>query len=256
MKINSLAVGGFDGVHLAHQKLFEKLSNGGVLIIEKNSSLTPKKARCEYIKHPCFFYNLDEIKHLTKDEFIKKLKNDFPHLKKIVVGYDFKFGKNRQGNPESFKSEFEVEVVDEIKIDNISIHSSTIREYLKNGEIKTANKLLNHTYKIKGTQIKGQGLGKKEFVPTINLDIKKYFIPKEGVYKTTTNNKKSITFIGKRASTDNKFAIETHFLEDFKESEIYEVEFLEFIRENRKFNSFEELKKQILKDIELAKKRH
>lgn len=254
MKIDSLAIGGFDGVHLAHQKLFEKLShNGAVLIIEKNSSITPKKARCEYIKQSCFFYYLDDIKHLTKDEFIEKLKADFPHLKKIVVGYDFMFGKNRQGSPESFKKYFDVVIVNEIKIDEISVHSSVIREYLKNGNIEKATKFLNHPYKIKGLQIKGQGLGKKEFVPTINLEIKDYLIPKAGVYKTKTNGKKSISFIGKRESTDNKFAIETHLLENFDNYDKYEIEFVEFIRENRKFNNFEELKKQILLDIEKAK---
>jgi riboflavin kinase/FMN adenylyltransferase len=165
------------------------------------------------------------------------------------------FGKNRQGKPESFKEYFDVEVIEEVKLNNISVHSTIIKENIKSGYIKEATKLLNHTYKIKGSQIKGQGIGKKEFVPTINLDTKEYLLPKEGVYKTNTNGKKSISFIGKRASTDNNFAIETHFLEEFDESEIYEIEFLEFVRENRKFNSFEELKKQIFIDIENVKNR-
>jgi riboflavin kinase/FMN adenylyltransferase len=246
-KLN-LAIGGFDGVHLAHQKLIS-LSDE-VLIIEKNSSLTPHKERCSYIKKPCHFYYLDDIKHLTYLEFIEKIKIFNPS--NIVVGYDFRFGKNRLGGIKELQKYFNVIVIDEIKIDNIGVHSKIIREFIKNGKIQKANKFLNHTYKIKAIQIKGQGIGKEKLLPTINLKpIYNYVIPKYGVYLTLINKLPSITFIGIR-STDNNFSIETHILNNCIQKEIYEIEFIDFLRENKKFNSIDELKKVIITDKQKA----
>lgn len=257
--VSELAIGSFDGMHLAHQKLIEELSeNGAILFIEHNrGNLTPNEYRCRVIDKACFSYDLSDIKGLSGEEFIDKLKSDFVNLKKIVVGYDFGFGKNRGHDVNDLKKMFhgEVEVISEVKIDNISIHSSTIREILLRGDIKLANRLLNRSYKIVGTKVKGQGIGKKELVPTINLKVKKFLLPKSGIYATKTiiNDTlfDSVTFIGHRVSTDNSFAVETHILDrdiEFNDGEV-EIIFLEFIRENKKFNSIDELKKQIEIDI-------
>ena len=244
-----LAIGGFDGIHFAHQKLLNQSDE--VLIIEKNSSLTPYHTRCDYTDKKCHFYNLDEIKHLSYLEFISKLKSEF-NPKEIVVGYDFKFGKNRLGTPENLKKEFKVTIIDEIKLDNIAVHSKIIREYLKNGNIKKSNKFLNHTYTIKASQIKGQGIGKEKLLATINFKpIFNYTIPKNGVYLTLINKVPSLTFIGIR-STDNNFSIESHLLDNFEHSNIYKIEFIEFLRENKKFNSLDELKKAIISDKQKA----
>jgi len=244
-----LAIGGFDGMHYAHQKLFS-LSDE-ILIIEKHSTLTPFNTRCDYTNLKCHFYNLDEIKHLTYLEFIEKLKKEF-NPSTIVVGYDFKFGKNRIGSPENLKEHFNVIVIPEIKLDNIGVHSRIIREFIKNGKIKKANRFLNHTYKIKATQIKGQGIGKEKLLPTINLKlIYNYTIPKNGVYLTLLNKKPSITFIGNR-STDNNFSIETHILKDYSETNNFNLEFIEFLRDTKKFDNINELKKAIITDKEKA----
>jgi len=244
-----LAIGGFDGVHFAHQKLISLADE--VLIIEKNSSLTPYKERCEYINKSCHFYHLDEIKHLTYLEFIQKLKTEL-NPTTIVIGYDFRFGKDRKGGIKELKQHFEVIVIDEIKIDNIGVHSNIIRNFIKNGNIKKATKFLNHLYKIKATQIKGQGIGKKQLLPTINLKpIYNYTIPKNGVYLTLINKIPSLTFIGIR-STDNNFSIETHILNNCIQKQIYEIEFIDFLRENQKFNSIDELKKAIITDKQKA----
>jgi len=244
-----LAIGGFDGMHYAHQQLFKQSDE--ILVIEKNSSLTPFKTRCVYTNLPCHFYNLDEIKHLTHLEFIEKLKKEF-NPSTIVIGYDFRFGKNRKGSPEILKQYFNVIIVDEIQIDNIGVHSKIIREFLKNGFIKKANKFLNHLYKIKATQIKGQGIGKNELLATINLKpIYNYTIPRDGVYLTLLNKYPSITFIGTR-STDNNFSIETHILREYQENQNFELEFLDFLRETKKFNNILELKKAIITDKEKA----
>lgn len=262
--ITSIAIGGFDGMHIAHQELFKKLdNNGAILSIESGfANLTPKRYRQEYSIFPIYYYMLEHIKHLEGSEFIKLLKEEFPNLKKIVVGYDFCFGKNRKYSTTELKKLFigEVIVINEIKKDNIPIHSRTIRNYIKNDDIKTANKLLGKEYKIYGKQIKGQGLGSKNFVPTINLFVENFLLPKEGVYitKTILNNIEynSITFLGHRATTDGSYAVETHILNNDITNNDYniQIKFFEKVRDNKKFESFDKLKKQIDEDIQKAKK--
>lgn len=262
--ITSIAIGGFDGMHYAHQELFNKLDeHGAILSIESGySNLTPKSHRQEYSIYPIYYYVLDNIKHLEGDEFLKLLKEEYPSLKKIIVGFDFCFGKNRKYSVKQLKELFngEVIIVDEIKLGSISVHSRIIREYISNGNIQTANKLLAKEYKIYGKQIKGQGLGSKNFVPTINLKVDDFLLPKEGVYITRTilNEKEypSVTFLGHRITTDGSFAIETHILDEDIINKKYniEIKFIDKIRDNKKFDSFEELKNKIEQDILESKK--
>ena len=261
--ITSIAIGGFDGMHVAHQELFKNLDeNGAIVSIESGfANLTPKVYRQEYSSYPIYYYVLDNIKHLEGDQFIKLLNEEFPNLKKIVVGYDFCFGKNRRYCIEKLKELFHgnVKIIDEIKIDDIAVHSRVIREYLKDGEIEIANKLLGKEYKIYGHQIKGQGLGTKSFVPTINLKVNEFLLPKEGVYitKTILNEIEynSVTFLGHRVTTDGSYAVETHILDENIINDTYtiQIKFIKKIRDNLKFDSFDELKNQIDKDIETTK---
>ena len=262
--IDTIAIGGFDGMHIAHQELFKNLGkNGAIVCIETGyANLTPKSYRQEYTNYPIYYYILENIKKLEGIEFVKLLKEEFTSLKKIVIGFDFCFGKNRKYCIDELKKIFdgEVVVISEIKFDNYPIHSRHIREFLKDANIKMANAFLGKNYKIYGNIVSGQGLGKSDFVATINLKVKDFLIPKDGVYITKTNidenSYNSISFIGNRKTTDNIFAIETHILEDFKEAinPKISIEFIDFIRENRKFDNFLELKNQILKDIDIAKK--
>jgi len=271
--ITSLSIGGFDGMHIAHQKLLNKLDkNGAIIVIQtKYQNLTPKKNRQKYTNSTCYYYNLKDIQHLDGKEFINVLVKRFKNLKKIVVGFDFKFGKNAKYQASDLKAIFkkEVVIVDEIKLNNISIHSKIIREKLTKGNIKIANEMLGRYYSIQGKAIKGLGIGNKEFVPTINIKCKKYLIPKNGVWLTLCkikNAKKygyknikyySITFIGHRATIDNSFAIETHIISlqntFFKAPKKITISFIDFLRDNKKFSSYEELKKQIELDIYKAK---
>ena len=261
--ITSIAIGGFDGMHIAHQELFKKLDdNGAIVSIESGyANLTPKRYRQEYSIYPIYYYVLENIRHLEGNEFIKLLKEEFPNLKKIVVGFDFCFGKNRRYCTQKLKELFngDVLVIDEIKIDDIPVHTRIIREYLKDGDIKTANKLLGKEYKIYGQQITGQGLGAKNFVPTINLRVDEFLLPKEGVYvtKTVLDNIEynSITFLGHRVTTDGSYAVETHIIDEDIKNNNYctQIKFYEKIRDNKKFDSFEELKNQIFDDIKLAR---
>ena len=255
-RIKSIAIGSFDGVHLAHQALIKEVE--AVVIIERNmATITHGYKRVEYIKKPSFFYHFEEIKLLSAKDFIDKIQEDFPKLEKIVVGYDFAFGYKKEGDITILKSLFkkEVVVVKEIKYNGVSVHSCTIREKISKGHISMANRLLNRNYKIIGRVIKGQGIGRRELVPTINIDVQNYILPKEGVYATKTliNNiwLDSISFLGHRVTTDGSFAVETHILNRNieKVQDTIEIEFIDFIRSNKKFNTLFDLKEQIEKDI-------
>ena len=258
--IKSIAIGSFDGIHIAHRMLIDKVD--ALVIIERNGGyLTPGYKRSLYTSKICCFYHFDVIKTLTPEEFVHKLQVDFPSLETIVVGYDFHFGKNKAGNAERLEALFEGEVViiDEVSFEGIPVHSRTIKVYLREGNITMANKLLGRIHSIEGEVVKGQGLGKKELVPTINLNVKEYQLPLEGVYATRTQIDgqwfNSVSFLGHRVTTDDSYAVETHILDQ----EIGEVrgrvslQFIDFIRENKKFDSLEALRAQIQDDIDYAK---
>lgn len=258
-KIKSITIGSFDGLHIGHQALISQAD--AVVIIERNSGyLTPGHKRSEFTDKPCYFYHFEKIKSLTPDEFINRLKVDFPMLCKIVIGYDFHFGKNKAGNAQMLKdqSDLEIVIVDEVSIDGIAVHSRTIKEYLSNGNIELANRLLGRRYHIEGEVIPGQGLGKKELVPTLNLKTEHYHLPLEGVYATKSKIVgewlPSVSFLGHRMSTDGSFAIETHILSGdvgLVDGNI-EIEFVAWIRENRTFGGLDDLREAILEDIETA----
>jgi len=259
-KITSIAIGSFDGIHLAHQALLHQVE--AVVVIERNSGyLTRGYRRTHFTNRVCFFYHFDKIKSLSPEAFLQKLQSDFPHLKKIVVGYDFHFGKEKLGNVQTLQTlyEGEVEIIKEISIEGISVHSRTIKTYLKEGNIQKANLLLGREYLIEGEIIKGQGLGKKELFPTLNLEVKGYQLPLNGVYASRTLIKgkwfDSISFLGHRVSTDGLYAIETHILDKQIGQLRGEValKFVAFIRENKKFSNLEALKAQIEIDISKAK---
>ena len=256
--IDTVAIGSFDGIHLGHMQLVNRLGdNGALFVIDKDhANLTPGLKRSEYSKHPCMYYHFLKVKNLTGEEFIKLLKKEFINLKKIVVGYDFTFGKKRSCNAEDLKTIFdgEVEIVDEFLYDGISVHSSVIRELLKSNEVDRANKFFGREYSINGKVIKGQGLGKEELYPTVNIEVKDYIFPSDGVYASRTKIGSkvydSVSFVGVRVSTDGNFSIETHVLD--KEIEVLdeaEIFFVHYLRENKKFDNLKDLKLQIAKDI-------
>lgn len=260
--ILSLCIGKFDGMHLGHQALFSKLDakDGGVLRISHDSLplITPEIENL--LEYSIYEVKLHKIKDFACVEFAIFLKKNFPNLQRIIVGYDFRFGKDRSYSPKDLEEFFEVCVIGEVKLDGIAVHKQSIVQSLKDGDIKMANAMLGRKYEIKGEVIKGQGRGAKECVPTINLRIRDYLLPKSGVYATWSEIKgvkyKSVSFIGHRLSSDGEFAVETHFLDHCithapKEAKIY---FVEFLRENRKFDSLSLLKEQIQKDILNAKR--
>lgn len=263
--IKAIAIGGFDGMHIAHQALFNELGNSGAIVVIETgyANMTPKKHRERFTDYPVFYLELDDIRHLNGKEFVHFLQANFTDLEKIVVGYDFHFGKDRCYSYADLRDMFsgEVVVVDEVMHKDDSVHSHKIRAKLQAGDIKGANEFLGHNYTIEGRVIKGQGIGKKELVATINIEADDFLIPKEGVYTTLTRIDReehlhpSVSFVGHRVSTDGSFSIESHLLD----GEVVcvskaDIHFVSFIRENEKFDSLESLKKAIKKDIAKASK--
>jgi riboflavin kinase/FMN adenylyltransferase len=262
---NAIAIGGFDGMHNGHQKLFAELGNDGCIVVIETgyANLTPKKERENFSTYPILYLELNEIRHLDGKEFLIFLKEKFPKLQKIVVGYDFHFGKNRKYSFKDLANMFngEVKIIEEVTLHNDSIHSHKIRQKISIGDIKGANAFLGHNYTIRGDIVCGQGIGKKELVATINIETKKFLTPCEGVYATLTriddeeHYHPSVSFVGHRVTTDGSFAIESHILDgEVTCDKRASISFISFIRNNKKFDSLSKLKEAIKKDIFLAKK--
>ncbi len=261
----AIAIGGFDGMHIGHQHLFEALGEEGtVVVIETGyANLTPKEERENFTHLPILYFELDDIRHLDGEGFIALLKEKFVKLQKIVVGYDFHFGKDRKYSFSDLNTLFdgEVVVIDEVTYHGDSVHSHKIRAKLQIGDIKGANAFLGHNYTIKGDMVAGQGIGKKELVATVNIEAKKFLTPKEGVYATLTriddeeHYHPSVSFVGHRVTTDGSFAVESHILDgEIVCERKASISFVSFIRNNKKFDSLDELKKAIKNDIAIASK--
>ena len=262
-KTTSIAIGGFDGMHVGHQALFRELDEHGTIVVIETgyANLTPARHREKFTDKNIFYFQLEEIRHLDGEGFVGLLLEKFPLLEKIVIGYDFHFGKDRRYSFEDLKTLFhgEVVVVAEVKHRNDSVHSHKIRAKLQLGDVKGANEFLGHNYTIAGELIKGQGLGAKELVATINIKAPEFLLPKEGVYVTLTriDNEEhfhpSVSFIGHRVTTDGTFAIESHILDgEVLCQERADIRFISFLRDNEKFESLEALKSVIKKDIAQA----
>lgn len=263
-KIEELAIGKFDGMHLAHQRILEKLGkNAGVLVIAHNKSeyLCSPDLKKKLIRYEIFELLLDEIRGFSGEDFVRFLKKKFPKLKRLVVGYDFCFGKNRACDCYDLQNFFEgsVEIVPEILYNGFSVHAQKIQEILKEtGDVRFVNTLLGRIYQVEGKIIKGQGIGKKMLYPTLNLDVQGYVLPKSGVYACFLGEKKVFcaTFIGTR-STDSCFSVEVHvlgeFKEEYQETGYIDLYFVDRVRDVKHFANLQDLKKQITQDIQSVK---
>ncbi len=270
-----VAIGNFDGLHLGHKKLIERLKYIAkvnnleplVYIIERHyvaERILTKKQKVDILKDMgiCNIYFEDfteEFKSMRKDEFINKVLKDKFNVKAVVSSHDFRFGKDREGDVDYLKKFFNVEVVE--KIDGIS--STNVRKLLRDGNVKEANKLLGREFSLLGTVVVGLKIGGTIGFKTANMKIdNETILPSNGVYKTKTcyNDKiyDSITNIGYNPTISSlKYkSIETNIF-DFNEN-IYgkdiEVYFLDKIRDEKKFKDVNELVSQIEKDIKKVRK--
>ena len=289
--LSVLTIGTFDGVHIGHQKLIERLNQIKSQDFERSMILT-------FYPHPRMVldhsndikmlttmdekvyllekFGLDDliIEPFTKEfsrlsalDFVRNILVNQLNIKKLVIGYDHHFGKNREGNFEQLSEYgelygFKVEEITAQEIENVSVSSTKIRKALENGEMEKANKYLGYNYLLTGKIIKGQGIGRKINFPTINLHIAEDYklIPNKGVYVVRANfNKKSsfgIMNIGFRPTVGGKGqTIEIHLL-DFKD-DLYgsqmQIEVLTRLRDEKKFESIDDLAKQISKDEKSAR---
>lgn len=284
----AVALGNFDGVHIGHryliQKMIEKANKkelkSSVLLFKnhtknaltkKNNNdfniITSNDQKISILKDLGveIVYTLSfnkSTRRLTREEFIEKIIIRKLNSKMVTVGFDYKFGYKAKGDSHYLKEigskkDFFVNIINPIYLEENVVSSTIIRELIKTGNVKKANKFLGSSYKIEGIVVEGKKRGRKLGFPTANIKLNNnYILPKLGVYKTNTslNNKKhsSITNIGYNPTfKDNKFKIETHIL-NFN-GHIYgktiEVEFIDFLREDIEFDTIEELINQIEKDI-------
>ena len=284
----ALTIGNFDGIHLGHKKILIKLNLEAKKRGLKTALLTfePHPAKIFGKDSQNRIYNLSEkvrilkleglidflfIIHFNKDlinlpadNFLRDILLKNINMKYILVGYDFCFGKDRKGNikfleDESKKLNFKFEQISEQKFDNKTYSSSLVRKFIKNGQIKEVNNILARKFSISGLIIKGRGIARQIGYPTANIIPKKYQIyPKYGVYKVEISIEGDdflpaiLNFGIKPTITDeNKAIFEIHILNFNKD--IYgkrvRVRFLDFIREERRFDDIEALKGQIKNDI-------
>jgi len=200
---------------------------------------------------------------VSAEEYIKNILIDRLKVKKVVIGHDFTFAKNKEGNIEvlkqlSKKYNFDVIVVSPIEVENIRVSSTYIRNLLQNGEVDKIEKFLGRIYNVCGEVVPCRQLGRTLGFPTANTSISKDIIlPKIGIYRTKVRvgNRyfDGATNVGYNPTVENKgFSVET-FILDFNES-IYNqdicIYFIERIRNEEKFNSLDELKQQLKKDVE------
>ena len=284
-----LTIGTFDGVHLGHRKIIDRLHdlaktiNGesviftfdphprkvvapGETTLRLLTTLEEKIVLFEQsgIDHLIIYPFTPEFSKLTYEEFVEQVLVDQIHTKFLVVGYDHKFGKNRQGDFEFLKKcadrhEFQIEKLDVLLMNESHISSTKIREAIQKGDFEMANAFLGYPFTLHGTVVEGQKLGRKIQFPTANIQASdpEKIIPGYGVYavKITVMNQtfQGMLNIGSRPTVNNNAdnrSIEVHIF-DF-ESDIYgepiELVFFKKLREEQKFSSIDALKNQLSKD--------
>ena len=280
-QITSLAIGKFDGIHLGHRKLLELLGDrGAVLIIDKaieqnlishnlsvqnQGFLTSLQDRLDQLPN-AYVVEFASVAHMSGEEFVSTLLESLPSLETIIVGYDFRFGRDRLCGADDLRHLCEIRqssqgraiqaiIVPKVCYGEIPLHASVIKDFVRHGDIAVANAMLGWHYTITGDVIRGQGIASKELFPTINIRTQGYVLPASGVYATRVDGKMAVSFFGHRVSTDGVYAIESHIID----SEIAQVperltiQMYKKIRENRHFDSLQELKAQIECDIKQAR---
>jgi riboflavin kinase/FMN adenylyltransferase len=281
-----VTIGTFDGVHLGHKKILEK-------IVENAHSQNCESLVLTFFPHPRTILQADsEMKQLntlaektnllsalgidnlvihpfdaafsrlTAEEFVKQVLVDTFKIKKIIIGHDHRFGRNRTANIDDLiefgnKFGFEVEEISAKEINEVSISSTKIRNALTEGNIELANNYLGYYYSLTGIVSKGKQLGRTIGFPTANIKIVEEYklIPQNGVY-IVQSNLDGIMYhgmmnIGTRPTVDGTTqTIEIHFFDFQKElyNQKITISLLHRIRSEQKFESVDALKKQLDKD--------
>ena len=283
----AITIGNFDGVHKGHRQIMRRvraiaLEHGwksAVLTFDPHPSklvapdraprlLTTPEQRARLmleqgIDEVLILPFTPEIAKLTPEEFVRNILADKLNARAVLVGDNFRFGHRAAGDAETMdelggKYSFSTEIVGAISWRGRVISSSEIRRLIEAGNVSLACRLLGRPYGLQGRVVHGEGRGSKQTVPTLNLDTQAEVLPKTGVYVTRTResngprNWPSITNIGYRPTFNGHgITIETYLLSSLEGAppEEISVEFLRWVREERKFENAEALKAQILRDV-------
>lgn len=284
--------GTFDGVHLGHQKILHRIRelarsiNGETVLItfwphprlvlypdEHNLRLLStfeekaKLLRQFGIDHLLTIPFTKEFSQLTSKEFIESVLVDTIQTKKLVIGYDHRFGKNREGSFEYLKAHheqygFDLEEISRQDVEDIGVSSTKIRHALETSDISTAINYLGRPYELNGLVIKGQQIGRSIGFPTANIHIPNDYklIPKDGVYavEALVNGSlyKAMLNIGNRPTVNGTQKTVEANLFDFQ-GDLYDKQITiylkAFLREEKKFDGLEALKQQLFLDQKNAK---
>lgn len=289
-----VTIGNFDGVHRGHLQIMHRVAAIGaehswtpcVLTFDPHPAqiLAPAKAkrllmsaemRLEKIAKQGIEAVLllpfsQEFAALSPSTFAATVLRDGLHAKRVLVGEDFRFGHKQVGNFETLTElgtqfGYQAEAVSAVLWRGERVSSTNIRKHLDAGEVSRACRLLGGAWEMRGPVVKGQGIGSKQTVPTLNILPGEGMIPKSGVYVTRTRDLgsarvwNSITNVGVRPTFDGQgLTVETFLLSSFDGETPHKiaVEFLRWVREERRFDTPEALKSQILRDVQIAVRLH
>jgi riboflavin kinase/FMN adenylyltransferase len=286
--------GTFDGVHIGHQKILQRIKEIVIFIREKEHKYA-ESVVITYHPHPRLVLFPDQsnlfllstleekinlmekhgVEHLliipfnkefsqtSSEDFIQNILINRLNTKKLVIGYDHRFGKNREGSFEYLQANqhlypFEIEEISRQDIDNVAISSTKIRNALMQGKIEMANEYLGHFYMLSGQVVEGNQIGRTIGYPTANIAIqeKHKLIPADGIYAVRILHNdliyKGMLYIGSRTTLgdDLQKTIEVNIFDFDKQiyGEHLSIELVALLRKEMKFNSIEEMKEQLDKD--------
>lgn len=281
-----VTIGTFDGVHIGHQKVLsnlvlsaEKNNASSVLltffphprmVLQKNTDIkliNTLEERIELLKKTgldslVIHEFTEDFAEITALEFVKNVLVDHLKIANLIIGYDHRFGKNREGNFDQLSEYgnifgFEVNKISQQEIDHITISSTKIRKAIELGNIEEANRYLGYHFMLKGEIVKGNNLGEKIGFPTANLSIKESYklLPKTGSYIVKSELENQTVYgmmnIGYNPTVKGKKqTIEIHFFDFNKDlyGKKIQIDVLKFLRDEQKFDSVEVLKKQLVND--------
>jgi riboflavin kinase/FMN adenylyltransferase len=286
----ALAIGNFDGVHLGHQQILRRVAEharrgkclAAVLTFYPHPTrvLRPSEA-------PALLMTLDqrlkaieamgidaalvmrfdaEFAKISPEDFVRTFVNQTMRAEFVAIGANFRFGHRQAGDVSTLKelgrqSGFDVESIAPVVVSGVTVSSTVIRKYVREGQVEEAARMLGRPYALEGEIRPGTGQGRKFVVPTLNLHTAQELLPKIGVYATEVvlggKTFRAATNVGMRPTFDGAHVtIESHLL-DFSDeltSGAMTVRFLARLRDEMKFSGPEALRQQILSDIEQVKK--
>ncbi|MAO36350.1 MAG: riboflavin biosynthesis protein RibF [Zunongwangia sp.] len=286
-----VTIGTFDGVHAGHQKIIKRLvdsarannlesviltffphprmvlqKESGIKLIntiEERTDILEQSGIDHLVIHPFTM----QFSRLTAREFVKEILVEKLRAKKVIIGYDHRFGRNRTANINDLKKfgeefDFEVEEITRQDIEEVAVSSTKIRTALEEGRVEKANNYLRHPFSLKGEVVKGRGLGKEFNYPTANINIAEDYklIPKNGVYVVRSVIEGETYFGMMSIGTNPTVGGTSRTIESFffkLDKDLYgkrlKIDLLIRIRDEKKFNSVEELKLAMKQDETFSK---